>query len=157
MGPGSVAAGLESKDLSMKPSSAQDQAKSHRRTRDDHRHETAEDYVEMVAQVIEQQGLCRVVDLARSFGISHVTVTRTVARLQDLGYLDTAPYRPITLTVKGKRLAAQSRQRHELVYKFLLAIGVSPQVAATDAEGIEHHVSKQTLEQFQLFIESKLS
>ena len=130
-------------------------AKSHRRTRDDHRLETAEDYVEAVARILEHQPTCRVVDLSRSFGISHVTVTRTVSRLQELGYLQTAPYQPITLTVKGKHLAAESRNRHEVVYQFLLAIGVMPQIAAADAEGIEHHVSRETLGKFQAFIDTR--
>lgn len=117
----------------------------HRRTRRDHATETAEDYVEAVADILDESGTCRVADLARRFAVSHVTVTRIVARLQDEGLLATRPYRPISLTPKGKRLAARSRRRHEIVYRFLLAIAVDEATAAIDAEGIEHHVSPQTL------------
>lgn len=121
----------------------------HRRTRRDHATETAEDYVEAVADITETAGSCRVVDLARRFGVSHVTVIRTVTRLQDEGLLSTERYRPVVLTAKGKALAAESRRRHEIVYRFLLAIGVDAATAAIDAEGIEHHVSSRTLSRFR--------
>lgn len=115
--------------------------------------ETAEDYVEAVADILEEQSECRVVDLAKHFAVSHVTVTRIVSRLCDLELLESAPYRPITLTSKGRRLALQSRQRHQVVYQFLLAIGVDAPTAASDAEGIEHHVSPLTLNCFEQWTE----
>ena len=128
------------------------QTVGHRRTRRDHATETAEDYVEAVADVLDEQETCRVVDLSRRFGVSHVTVTRIIARLQEEGLVRTEAYRPIELTQKGKRLARMSRERHESVFQFLLAIGVDEQTAAVDAEGIEHHVSPKTLEKFDAFV-----
>ena len=128
-------------------------AERHRRTRRDHESETAEDYVEAVAAISEEHGRCRVVDLARRFAVSHVTVTRTVARLREAGYVLSERYGPIELTVKGRRLAAHSKRRHHVVYEFLKAIGVSPAVAAIDAEGIEHHVSRATLRRLQAVTE----
>ncbi|WP_437229435.1 manganese-binding transcriptional regulator MntR [Planctomicrobium sp. SH661] len=125
-------------------------AARHRRTRKDHSTETAEDYVEAVAEIHEQQGSCRVVDLAGRFDVSHVTVTRIVSRLKKEGFVDTEPYRPIQLTEKGAKLAEASQKRHEVVYQFLLAIGVPERTAAIDAEGIEHHVSPETLECFRM-------
>lgn len=121
----------------------------HLRTRRDHATETAEDYVEAVADALDADGACRIVDLAKRFGVSHVTVTRIVTRLQDQGLVKTEPYRPIELTAKGRRLAVRCRRRHEIVEKFLLAIGVDPATAAVDAEGIEHHVSPATLARFE--------
>jgi DtxR family manganese transport transcriptional regulator len=129
----------------------------HRRTRRDHSTETAEDYVEAINDIIDQHGSCRVMDLARRFAVSHVTVSRIVARLQDEGLVRTEPYRPIALTTLGKRLAAKSRHRHEIVYRFLLAIGVDEATAAIDAEGIEHHVSPQALARFEHFVASQQS
>jgi DtxR family manganese transport transcriptional regulator len=85
--------------------------------------------------------------------VSHVTVTRIVSRLKRDGYLQAEPYRPIQLTEKGARLAEESRKRHEVVYRFLLALGVSEKTAAIDAEGIEHHVSPETLQRFREFAE----
>ena len=132
-----------------------DSSRPHRRTRRDHSTETAEDYVEAIADIVGSSGRCRVVDLARRFGVSHVTVTRIVARLQDAGLTQTEAYRPIELTTKGKRLAKRSRERHETVYRFLIAIGVDEKNAAIDAEGIEHHVSPATLDRLEAFVEER--
>lgn len=121
----------------------------HRRTRSDHATETAEDYVEAIADILKEQETCRIADLAKRFSVSHVTVHRIVQRLEDQGLVETEPYQPLTLTPRGRRLAARCKQRHETVYHFLLAIGVDPATAANDAEGIEHHVSAATLRRFQ--------
>jgi len=121
----------------------------HQRTRSDHSTETAEDYVEAVADILESQKACRVTDLARRFAVSHVTVHRIVKRLQDEGLVITEPYQPIGLTPRGKRLATRCRERHTIVYRFLLAIGIDEATAAIDAEGIEHHVSSKTLKRFR--------
>ncbi len=127
------------------------------RTRHDHATETAEDYVEAIAQLEAAHDECRGADLARLFEVSHVTVTKTISRLKDEGLVDTRPYGPITLTTKGRRLARTSRQRHELVLDFLLAIGVGEETARIDAEGIEHHVSKETLECFKRIVKRQQS
>ena len=126
----------------------------HSRTRSDHATELAEDYVEAIAALIQDQGTCRAVDLVNQFQVSHVTVKRTIGRLQRDGYVTTQPYGPVKLTAAGRRLAAASRRRHEVVYKFLLAIGVSDSVAVSDSEGIEHHVSPETLAAMNSFLEA---
>ena len=127
--------------------------KAHQRTRDDHASEIAEDYAEAVADLIDAQGACRVKDLAARFGVSHVTVVRAIARLEHDGLVRTTPYQPIELTPKGARLARACRERHLVVYQFLLAIGVPEKAAAIDAEGIEHHVSKATLDRMRALVD----
>lgn len=107
--------------------------------------ETAEDYVEAVSDILHRQGECRVKDLATHMGVSHVTVTRVIARLQDESLVSTEPYRPIRLTAGGEKLAAAARRRHEIVLAFLLAMGVPEVDARRDAEGLEHHVGEVTL------------
>ncbi len=124
----------------------------HERTRDDHATELAEDYVEAIADLIESEGACRLVDLAAHFGVSHVTANRTVGRLERDGLVTTEPYAPIELTTAGAKLAKDSRRRHEIVYQFLLALGVKEKTAAADSEGIEHHVSPETLRKMQQFL-----
>jgi DtxR family manganese transport transcriptional regulator len=128
-------------------------ADRHRRTRSDHAQETAEDYVEAIDELQAAQGRCRVVDLARRFDVSHVTVTKVVARLKREGLVTSKPYAPLELTEAGRQLAAKSRRQHEIVYEFLRAIGVSDRIAQIDAEGIEHHVSRQTLDCFRKLTE----
>ena len=123
-----------------------------KRTRDDHASETAEDYVEAVAEFMKSSGECRVSMLAKKFSVSHVTASRIVRRLDREGLLEAPPRKPIQLSPEGMALAKRSRARHELVFSFLRAIGVSNRTAEIDAEGIEHHVSKETLRRMKKFM-----
>ncbi|MCK4871554.1 MAG: manganese-binding transcriptional regulator MntR [Phycisphaerales bacterium] len=125
------------------------------KVRRDHMTETAEDYVEAISDILHQTGECRVKDLAAHMGVSHVTVTRTVARLQEANLVQTQPHRPIRLTAAGEKLAAQSRRRHDIVHAFLQAIGVPDEDAHRDAEGIEHHVGQATLRCMARFIDQR--
>ena len=118
------------------------------RRRQDHAQELAQDYVEMIAELIASTGEARLIDLARRLGVTHVTARNTLQRLQRRGLVTTQPYRSIFLTNEGRRLARESRDRHDTVVKFLRALGVPARVAELDAEGIEHHVSRETLAAF---------
>jgi DtxR family transcriptional regulator, manganese transport regulator len=130
-------------------------ARNPRRTRQEHSEETAQDYVEMIAELIDATGEARVIDLARRLGVTHVTVSRTLQRLRREGLITSLPYRAIFLTAAGKRLSEESRHRHEVVVEFLQAIGVPDAVAHSDAEGIEHHVSRETLAAFEKQLRKK--
>ena len=127
------------------PLNGRETAACQRRTRQQHAQERAQDYVETIADLIASCGEARATDLAKSLGVTHVTVIRTVERLQREGWVTTQPYRSIFLTEAGRRLAAKAKARHQTVIAFLEALGVSPSVARADAEGIEHHVSRETL------------
>ncbi len=131
------------------PSLIEQTADYQRLTREQHAQERAQDYVEAIADLIQLKGEARAVDLARSLGVTHVTVISTVERLMRDGLVTTEPYRSIFLTEKGCLLAAQVKKRHETVIAFLEALGISPSVARADAEGIEHHVSEETLAAFE--------
>ena len=127
-------------------------ADSFRRTRSDHAQETAEDYVELIDDLIAETGEARAVDLSRRLGVTHVTVTKTIARLKREGLVTSAPYRSVFLTPRGKGLAEKARQRHHLLVEFLLALGVPRKDAEADAEGIEHHLSPRTLSAIRRFL-----
>ncbi len=103
----------------------------------------------MIADLIGTTGEARVIDLARRLGVTHVTVGRTIQRLQREGLVTTQPYRSIFLTDSGRRLSEEARSRHEVVVAFLESIGVPADTARSDAEGIEHHVSEATLKIFR--------
>jgi DtxR family manganese transport transcriptional regulator len=139
------------------------------RIRADHSRETAEDYVELVESLIAERGEARVVALAAGFGVSQVTVSKTLQRLQREhrvaagvleqrlqreGYVSFEKYRSIFLTPKGQELASYARNRHDIVYRFLRKLGVVADVAEADAEGIEHHVSSETLAAMEQFLNS---
>ena len=127
---------------------AAQQAEIFRRSRKDRAMEIAQDYVEAIADLTSALGEARVVDLARRLGVTHVTVNRTLARLQAAGYVNTKPYRAIFLTEAGRKLAEECKRRHGTVVAFLRSLGISERVAEMDAEGIEHHVSPETLAAF---------
>ena len=126
-----------------------------RQTREEHSQETAQDYVELIAKLIQETGEARAIDVARILSVTHVTVGRTIRRLQRLGLVSVQPYRSIFLTEAGKELAEESRCRHETVRNFLIALGVPASIAESDSEGIEHHVSKETLSAFSKFMKKK--
>jgi len=115
--------------------------------------EISEDYVELIDDMIAEKGEARVVDLAHALGVSHVTVSKTIKRLIDVGLVRSEPYRAIFLTQEGRNLARNSRSRHTIVRDFLVALGVPRDVADMDAEGIEHHASHITLEAMSAYIE----
>jgi DtxR family manganese transport transcriptional regulator len=123
----------------------QARAASFDRTRADHRHELAEDYVELIAELAEATGEARAVDLAARLGVTAATVASAIARLQRDGYVKSEPYRAIFLTDRGRELAAYCARRHRIVLALLEVLGVDPATAEQDAEGIEHHVSEPTL------------
>ncbi|MEE8385245.1 MAG: manganese-binding transcriptional regulator MntR [Dehalococcoidia bacterium] len=113
---------------------------------------TAEDYVELIDDLIKERGEARSVEMAARLGVSHVTVAKTIQRLQREGLVRTEPYRSIFLTERGLDLAETCRDRHRLVVGFLRAIGVSKHASEIDAEGIEHHVSAETLQAMREFV-----
>ena len=132
-----------------RPRPTAQQAETLRRSRRDRAAETAQDYVEAIADLSASQGEARVVDLARRLGVTHVTVNRTLARLRQAGCVNTKPYRAIFLTGAGRKLADECKRRHETVVAFLRSLGISETAAEMDAEGIEHHVSPETLDVFE--------
>ena len=125
------------------------QAAGFEAVREARRSETAEDYVELIDDLIKAMGEARVVDVAARMGVSHATVNRILARLSKEGLVNTQPYRSIFLTEAGADLAHQSRERHRIVVEFLCALGIDEATAERDAEGIEHYVSTETIEAFQ--------
>lgn len=133
------------------------QAQWFERVRQAHQTETAEDYVELIADLIEANGEARVVDLAQRFGVSHATVNKVISRLKREGLVNSEPYRSLFLTPAGLDLAQACKARHIIVVEFLKAIGVSEKTAEMDAEGVEHHVSKETLTAFENFIRKQKS
>ena len=126
--------------------------RAHRRTRADHARELAEDYVELIDDLIRDKGEARAVEIAERLGVTHVTVINTIRRLKRAGLVTSEPYRSIFLTADGERLAVNARRRHTLVLDFLLALGVPKNDAETDAEGIEHHLSPTTMKAIRRFL-----
>ncbi|EEQ3620240.1 transcriptional regulator MntR [Escherichia coli] len=122
-----------------------------RQVREAHRRELIDDYVELISDLIREVGEARQVDMAARLGVSQPTVAKMLKRLATMGLIEMIPWRDVFLTAEGEKLAQESRERHQIVENFLLVLGVSPEIARRDAEGMEHHVSEETLDAFRLF------
>lgn len=114
-----------------------------------------EDYVELIADLLASAGEARPTDIARRLGVSHATAIKSIARLKRAGLATARPYRGVFLTEAGMTLAQRVRARHRLVVDVLRALGVPPEAAEADAEGIEHHVSETSLKAFARFLQSR--
>lgn len=112
----------------------------------------AEDYAELIADLLASVGEARPTDIARRLGVSHATAIKTVARLKREGLATSRPYRGVFLTEAGEALAARVKSRHRLVVDLLRAVGVPAEAAEQDAEGMEHHVSDVTLAAFETYL-----
>jgi DtxR family manganese transport transcriptional regulator len=131
---------------------AKRQARSFGRVRQAHQREVAEDYVELIADLIDVTGEARAVDLAERLGVTNATVNNALNRLTREGLVSRQRYRSIFLTDTGRQIAEKARERHRLVRDFLVHLGVDPETAEIDAEGIEHHTSEKTLAALKRFL-----
>jgi DtxR family manganese transport transcriptional regulator len=127
------------------------------KARADNAAEAAADYVELIQDLIDEFGEARATDLATHMGVSHVTISKGLQRLVKSGLVTYRPYRSIFLTDEGRKLAHDARERHRVVLQFLRAMGVPETVAEQDAEGMEHHLSPETMAAFRKYLESAVN
>ena len=113
--------------------------------------ENTEDYLEIIADLLNTKGEARIVDIASKLDIAQATANKTIQRLQNQGFVKKEPYRSIFLTLKGQEVASVSKKRHIIVLTFLKNLGLDAKTAEADAEGIEHHVSDKTLKKMEQF------
>ena len=132
---------------------AKRQARSFEQVRRAHQRELAEDYLELIADLSDANGEARTVDLAERLGVTAATVNSALQRLVRDGLVRKERYRSVFLTDEGQKLADQSRERHKIVRDFLVALGIDPEIAEIDAEGIEHHTSAETLQAFRAYLD----
>jgi DtxR family manganese transport transcriptional regulator len=144
-------AAWEWKDEPMPLPDPGEQARRFAKVRLAHRSEVQEDYVELIADLIAERGEARIVDLAERFGVTTATVANTLTRLKRDGLVENRPYRSLFLTEAGLAMADAARARHDLVIDFLVRLGVPRAAAELDAEGLEHHLSPETLEAMRRF------
>jgi len=104
-----------------------------------------EDYLEQILDLINTKGYARVADIAQGLKISQASVTNMVQRLDAEGLLKYEKYRGLVLTTAGETLARNIMKRHQLLSDFLRMLGINEEVIYHDVEGMEHHISPQTL------------
>src|SRR6185436_2625662 len=107
--------------------------------------QSAEDYLERIHELIEEKGYARVVDIASSLKVKQASVTSMVQKLGEAGYLNYEKYRGLILTDKGREVARKIQNRHETLSRFFSLFGLSAETQRQDIEGIEHHLSPDTV------------
>ncbi len=112
-----------------------------------------EDYLEVVYELIQRKGYARSSDIAEQLDVKPASVTNMLQKLDAMGLIMYERYRGLTLTSSGERLARSVQQKHLTILKFLRILGVEEKVAKLDAEGIEHHVHKNTIARIRRFVD----
>ena len=105
-----------------------------------------EDYIEQIYMLIESKGYARVSDIAEALEVHPSSVTKMVQKLDKDEYLNYEKYRGLVLTPQGKKIGKRLVYRHELLEQFLTLIGVNKENIYHDVEGIEHHLSWNSID-----------
>ncbi|PPA71211.1 transcriptional regulator MntR [Jeotgalibacillus proteolyticus] len=105
-----------------------------------------EDYIEQIYLLIDNKGYARVSDIAEALSVHPSSVTKMVQKLDKDEYLVYEKYRGLVLTKKGSKIGKRLVYRHELLEQFLQIIGVKDENIYNDVEGIEHHLSWNSID-----------
>ncbi|WP_100331355.1 transcriptional regulator MntR [Bacillus xiapuensis] len=112
-----------------------------------------EDYIEQIYLLIDTKGYARVSDIAEALSVHPSSVTKMVQKLDRDEYLVYERYRGLILTDKGKNIGKRLVARHDLLEEFLRLIGVKEENIYNDVEGIEHHLSWDSIDRIADLIE----
>ncbi|SFL35065.1 iron (metal) dependent repressor, DtxR family [Paenibacillus sp. 1_12] len=112
-----------------------------------------EDYLERIYKLIDEKGYARVSDIAEGLEVHPSSVTKMIQKLDKDNYLVYEKYRGLILTPKGQKMGKRLVARHDLLEQFLTLIGVSEDTIYKDVEGIEHHLSWDSITCIETLIE----
>ena len=118
-----------------------------------HINSSGENYLETILMLKESKGSVRSIDIVRQMNFSKPSVSRAMSLLRENGYITMDKEGWIQLTESGMEVASRIYERHRLLTKWLMALGVSPEVAAEDACRMEHDISNETFEKLKAHIE----
>lgn len=107
-------------------------------------YKSAEDYLETILMLRDTRGAVRSIDIVHELSFSKPSVSVAMKRLRENGYIEMDVEGYITLLPPGEEIARRIYSRHTVLTRFLVQLGVSPEVAAEDACKIEHDISDET-------------
>ncbi len=108
--------------------------------------QSAEDYLERILELVQETGQARVVDIANSLKIRQASVTNMVKKLCEMGFVEHEKYkRGLVLTKEGREVAERIQRRHATLSRFFSLLELDGETQQRDIEGIEHHLSRDTV------------
>ena len=117
--------------------------------------ESAENYLETILMLNKKNGYARSIDVANALGFTKASVSVAMKHFREDGYIMIDSEGAISLTEKGLAIAERIYERHQVIAKALIALGVDEEIAHEDSCKIEHDISQQTFEKIKEFLEKK--
>ena len=111
-----------------------------------------EDYLEVIAELVESKGYATALDISRFMNVSPPSVTKMLQKLDEKKYLEYEKYHGINLTDSGKQVADSIRKKHSTLLEFFEILNVGKEIANQDTEGLEHHLNTKTIRQLRKYI-----
>ena len=117
--------------------------------------ESAENYLESILVIKSQKGFVRSIDIANDLEVSKPSVSVAMKNFREGGYITVDEDGNIDLTSKGYEIASRVYERHEVISRALMSLGVSEDIALSDSCKIEHVISEETFTKIKEFLKSK--
>jgi len=111
-----------------------------------------EDYLEVIAELVELKGYATTLDISRFMNVTPTSVTKMLQKLDEKKYLEYEKYHGINLTIMGKHVADSIRRKHSTLLEFFEILNIGKEIANQDTEGLEHHLSDKTIRQLKKYI-----
>jgi Mn-dependent DtxR family transcriptional regulator len=112
-----------------------------------------EDYLEKIYELMKEKGYARVSDIASSLSVQPSSVTKMLQKLDEQSYVTYEKYRGFVLTNSGEQMGKAMKQRHHMLAELLRMLQIPEDILQADVEGIEHHVSPQTLSKLSRLVD----
>ncbi len=116
--------------------------------------ESAENYLEAILMIQNKKGTVRGIDIATELSVSKPSVSVAMKGFREEGYITVDESGNISLTEKGKEIAERVYERHEVIAKALMALGVDEETALEDSCKIEHDISCLTFEKLKEYLKN---
>ncbi len=116
--------------------------------------ESAENYLETILMLLNDTGNVRSIDIVAETGYTKPSISRAMKQLRENGYITVGEHGYIDLTESGRQIAEKIYERHRLLSKYLIKIGVSEETAIEDACRIEHVISEESFSKLKEFVSS---
>ena len=111
-----------------------------------------EDYLEVIAELVELKGYATTLDISRYMNVSPPSVTKMLQKLDEKKYIEYEKYHGINLTNNGKHVADSIRRKHSTLLEFFEILNIGQEIANQDTEGLEHHLNPKTIRQLRKYI-----